>query len=186
MKEAGILHTHVQTLYTQIHCMRGVQVRFCVFVCRQTCSHALPLVSQVRYFPCNIFDCGPWLLFFLPIFISPVCSSHSRHTEVDQVQVSCAVQNIKTDGPKDQITKWISPHVCLGWDIYVGFIIINTEHLTWQTLFYTTVCPVMQSWHMLVQLQATLKHAPYNWITLAPAKVKLWGDFIFEESKHIE
>lgn len=62
----------------------------------------------------------------------------------------------------------------LGWYIYVGLIIINTECLTWQTLFYITLCPVLQCWPIMMQLQATLKHAPFNWISLAPGKVKLW------------
>ncbi len=54
-------------------------------------------------------------------------------------------------------------------------ILSSTQNfLTWQTLFYITVCPVLQCWLMLVQLQATLKHAPSNWISLAPRKVKLW------------
>ena len=108
--------------------------------------------------------------------LSCVCPSHSQQTTAGQVQVSCAVPSIKTDEPKDRVTKWISPqqNSCLGWDIYVGVITINTECLTWQTLSYSTVCPILQCGPVLVQLQVTLKHAPSNWISLAPGKVKLW------------
>lgn len=73
--------------------------------------------------------------------------------KVDKAEASCTFL-AQTDGPKDQVTKWISPqqNLCLGWDIYIGLVIINTEWLTWQTLFYTTVCPVLRCWLMLVEL----------------------------------
>lgn len=159
-------------------------------MCLLVCMHAF--VSHVKINRQERFTTGKTVsvmtfltmvcdfCLFPLIFISPVllrvCSSHSQQTKADQGQVSCVVPIIKDDGPKDQVTKRISPqqNVCLGWDIYVGFIIINTECLTWQTLFYITVCPVLQCWPMLVQLHATLKHAPSNWISLAPGKVKLW------------
>ncbi len=112
-----------QDTESKVACMaaRGVQVHVYVF---SVCVHSLMLfvwwfndkIIANKWFTAKerfLFWWHSWLWSLAFVFsplssslhFSCVCSSHSRQTKVDQVQVSCAVPNTHTD-PHTHTKKW--------------------------------------------------------------------------------
>lgn len=96
--------------------MNGVHLHVCYhalpfrYLCKKKKETQMKDLYQKRLFSsghCRVWDMAfvlspPHLHFSV---FSRVCSSHSQQQKAGQVQVSCAVPSIKTDEPKDQVTK---------------------------------------------------------------------------------